>query len=321
MAGPELDLESQAGSPQPEVVNSLLKAARAGDEVAYAKLHSTFGAALAGSILRATGCLPREAIAWADQVWQKNRALILRLPAEGGYAGAGAFHRYVLNECSGWFPVRNEENLARRREVPWPRTEEGHLVELPDPNAEAAHQFMIRRKQFALLLQIIFDPRVGYPHQQLSFVLSRYVYGQVTPRGLDGNPGAVKAKHALTALRDLAAVIASEYGALAVPDFPFNGEFCPCLASLYARLGLTVSELMRSDGASLSQFQRLARQPVGKTLLQDYFPQSDDGAEAAISLWTCRVGQRVRKLLGLHPNLAGDDQLWSRIEGVASKVG
>jgi hypothetical protein len=316
-ASSDSNQESQPGSLQPEAVAALIRAAHEGDEAAYGRLHAAFVMALAGSIRRATGYSSEQALAWADETWQKNRTLILRLPEEGGYTSAmGAFHRYVLKHCSGWSAARSEENLVNRHEVLWPRTEDGELMDLPDPNALAAHQLVIRCRQFALLLQIVFHPKVGYPHQQLAFVLSRYVYGRTTPRGLDGDPAIVKERHADMPLHDLAELVVAEYRALAFPESPFGGQPCPCFAGLYARLDLTVGELMRSDGPSLKQFVHLAQRRVGQTLLRDYFVGTGDGAEAMISLWTSRVSQRIRKLLQLNTNLPAE-QMWSRLEGLA----
>jgi hypothetical protein len=85
-------------------------------------------------------------------------------------------------------------------------------------------------------------------------------------------------------------------------------------------LDLTVAELMRSDGASLAQFRRLAERRVGQTLLRDYFPGTDDGAEKAISVWTSRVGERIRRLLGPSVNPARE-RIWDRIEGLLEKNG
>ena len=303
-----------------EEVIAHLDQARRGDSAAYDRLYTAFQDALCGAIQRLwpyEARLSKEAATLlALQTWHKERASILRSPTEGGYrAELGAFHRWVIKACTDWRNVRPEDGAASKKEVAWPTDEHGGLVELPDRNQPTADEFIVKCRKFALLLEIVFLPKVGYPHQQLCFVLSKYVYGVRTPRGIDGSPALVVQRHRQMQLRELAQCAADAYRALDFPGTPFAGEKIPCFAQLYQRLELTISELMSGDGESLDQFKHLRTFRTADTRLEDYFVGTASDPEDAVSLWSHRVSRAVRRRLGPTPG-SDESRFWSAAENL-----
>ena len=272
----------------------LLGQALEGDHQAYEALYARFELRLCGAIRWRAGHDAESAASWAHETWGKCRESILRPPAEGGYsADKGLFHRWVIEQCTGWGQVRPEDWVPAR-EVAWPRNDQGDLIELPDPKQLGADEIAQMRRRFGLLLEIIFLPATGYPHQQLCFVLSKYLHGRWTRRGVDGSPGVVAEEYCQCQLGGLAQVVRDQCRAIEVPDRDPSEPAPRWFAGFCERLAQKVADIMAGDGASLTQFQALRHCCARDTRLAEYLAGSERSAEAAISLWCNRGGNGVR---------------------------
>ncbi len=126
-------------------------------------------------------------------------------------------------------------------------------------------------------------------------------------------------KHCQMQLGALGGVVGDAYLALDFPEGARTPEQIRCLAGLYKRLQLTISELMAGDGESLEQFRRLRALLARDTRLDDYFAGGDSNPKDAISLWSHRVSRAVRRLLGPVP-YSDSSRFWTAAENVPRNV-
>jgi hypothetical protein len=325
---------------------ALLVQARGGDTAAYEDLFSAYAEALCGAILsrwssaksrpealEGTGtgggepwgssvARPSEEVAasWARQLWDKHKAEILRKPEEGGYAGKVEFHRWVIRECTSFGSFRSEDDLRSKLEVDWPRGEDGNPIELADQKQLTPEELVDECAKLAVLLEIVFLPETGYPHQQLSFVLGKYIHGKPGKQGYQCDSALVVKQYNHKTLGDLAQFIAGQCRCrdLDFADSPFSSGRVRWLEALEDRLRLILADLMASDGASLTQFQRMKARVVRSTRLEEYCPSGVSAPEDAVTWWCHKVGARLRHLLG-PAWVKGEDAFWPDAEKQARK--
>jgi hypothetical protein len=203
--------DDQHRPPEPSAVAAQVAAARGGDESAYAWLQERFHRPLVGLVVLKTGWEHRHADQAVRANWVERRLDILRPPEAGGYDPEGSllFHSYVWKHCVAWSALYEEGD---RRPPPVSlTTAEGEEWELPDeaqPSPDAAEIERERARTFSeamhLLLDWLFRPETGYPHQQLAFGFAKLLYGKPSPRGLEGDPGRTVSAHGSTRLAKLA---------------------------------------------------------------------------------------------------------------------
>ncbi|HXP62014.1 MAG TPA: hypothetical protein VN829_16075, partial [Dongiaceae bacterium] len=167
----------------------------------------------------------------------------------------------------------------------------------------------------AILLEVVFLPKTGYPHQQLSFVLGKGILGKASRRGYDCNSALVVREYSGTTLSELAEFVADQFSNpdLDFPGSPFARERLRWLEALEKRLSLTLAQAMARDGASLKLFESIKARAAGSTHLEDYWPGGAMAPEDAVTGWCHKVGAKLRGMLG-PAQLKGKDALCDEIE-------
>lgn len=298
-------MDDRTRLPEPSAVAAQVAAARGGDASAYAWLQERFHRPLVGLVVLKTGWEHRHADQAVRGNWVERRPDILRPPASGGYDPEGSllFHSYIWKHCIAWSTLY-EAGDRHPPTVPL-GTGAGEERDLPDevqplPDAAELEREHARTLSEAmhLLLEWLFRPETGYPHQQLAFGFAKLIYGEPSPRGLEGDPGRTVSAHGSTRLAGLT----GEFGRAYADLF----RFCPldrerverALDPLRNRLPWRVSELAAGDRESAAQWAGFSRRRVGKTALRDYFGAWHGDGIKAVTNWANRVKSRIERALG-----------------------
>ena len=307
--------------PDREQVVETIGRARAGSESAYQWLQDRFHLALVGVVAEKTGWEHDHARQAVDEVWKEERTCLLREPGEGGYGatGRGSFHFYVWNHCIPWAkhyerntrggavegndriplnPVKVFRDEHRWEPLAGP---DGRPREVPVPPKDSAGRTAeegASSEAMFVLLEVVFLPDIGYPHQQLSFGFSKLIYGRPSKGGgMYGDPTQTVEKHAVVDFAVLTADFASAYAGLIVLTPADEARIQDALEPLRARLPATVAEMVRGDGESEEQCAGFAGRPVGETRLEDYFAAWNGNGVTAVTNWSNRVKERVKRWL------------------------
>lgn len=313
-------VDDRSRMPEPSAVAAQVAAARGGDVSAYAWLQERFHRPLLGLVVLKTGWEHRHADQAVRENWVERRPDILRPPELGGYDPEGTlqFHSYIWKHCTSWSALY--EAADRHPPTISLTTEEGDEWDLPDgvqPPPDAAEiareHAQTVSEAMHLLLEWLFRPETGYPHQQLAFGFAKLLYGKPSPRGLEGDPGRTVSAHGSTRLVRLT----EEFGRAYAELF----RFCPLdrervertLDPLRKRLPLRVSDLAGGDRESAAQWAGFARHRVGKTALRDYFGAWHGDGIKAITNWANRVKSRIERALG-RAGLASQARLMAEAE-------
>lgn len=308
--------------------------ARGGDEAAFQRLRDRFHLPLVGIVADKTGWAHEQAREAVDLVWDEGREFILRSPGEGGYgaSGRGSFPYYIWNHCISWAGTyeRNTDEgdvagpdraklhavkIERPRKGEEPLVDaEGRPRDVPVPPRDSAgrtaEEGALTEAMF-VLLEVLFLPAIGYPHQQLSFGFSKLIYGRESEGGgMYGDPTQTVQNHASAQLAALTADFAQGYAELVALTSPDHTRIQAALEPLRARLPATVAALVRGDGESERHCAGFAEQLVGETRLENYFAAWGGDGVKAITNWSNRVKERVKRWLRLHgpvPSGAGSE--------------
>jgi len=288
----------------------LIEAARAGDDAAYARILNSWNEPLIGLMRRLTGWSSDAARDVAFLIWSKQREFILRPAADGGYTDgpmppasrSRLFHTYVLMDCTDWGRV-----LARHAEIA-----PGIAAELPeqiDTITPSPVESLEKRAACEALFSLVCSPRTGYPHQQLTFIFSKYMFG----RGSNGNQGdalRTDAECGPVPMRELFRRLERELFWLDDRGpASGNGVIGRAFVQLHRRLSLTVEEMFAEakDTQAARRHAPLLGKVVGDTCLRDYYPPhpEDDRKERQahtqnlIADWCRKVAVKLRGQLGL----------------------
>lgn len=320
-----MNAQADNGSPpaKAEVVE-MIRQARGGEEAAFQWLRERFHWPLVCVVARKTGWEHGHAGEAVNRLWEEERGCILRAPEEGGYAlsARGQFHYHVWNHCTAWSAQYDRKTFAdgdglagplqRHAVTPEDKLKpllpiedsEGRPHEIPveqdfeaDDGSGRSPDARARCEAMFVLLEVLFLPSIGYPHQQLSFGFSKLLYGRVNPGGIYGDPTRTVRDHGSALLKLLAEDLAKAYADLVALTPADHARVQGALTPLRVRLPVTVAEMIKGDRESELQCSVFADRQVGATQLQDYFGAWKGDGVKAITNWSNRVKERVQRWL------------------------
>ena len=284
---------------------TLLERVRNGEPKAFDELARQYQGALLGYVRARVPASSLDPEDITQRVWVAVWKGLRQSPEDGGFDPTkGSFYSFVLGRYARFFVLRaREEGGKHRRESSIDELQErlGEAGELPDHSGtepdsslEAAERVRLRLQAFAEIFRIVFLCG-GYPHQQLAFGFSKYLYGQYGDRAQ-----RVHTRHGSTALEQLTDDFWKACQQVTeIPGGMARGQLRDSLKPLEERLSLAIENLMALDKASLVHFAGLAGMTAEQTCLEDYYSQRKGGYTAAIPDWCYKVERRVREVLGL----------------------
>jgi hypothetical protein len=303
-------------------------------ELAYAWLKEHFHWPFVKLIDDKTGWGRDHAEPVAVQVWRDRRERILRAPEAGGYDPKGSllFQSYLWKECCnpwreqydraikpqtsaptppsgratnpkdqevGLAAVKPESRIARdsTRVDPTGRERDFADSDQPPPGQRLVDQEadeVIAEAMF-LLMEMLFRPETGYPHQQLGFAFSKLIYGAPSARGIQGDPTRLLTEKADTALDKLTEEFEEAYTAMLGAEGWQRDRIRRAVMPLKSRLGQTLEQTFCKDPASRDIFAHLAAKHVSESTLNEYLAAWSKPAPEAVAEWCFRVRRNIVK--------------------------
>lgn len=287
----------------------LVEKARGRNRKAFEQLVNAFQKPLVGFILTRSTASQSDAEDIAQDVWCEVWEQIHRPAEENGYDPTkGRFYTFLINyfampKIKDWQrdKIRSHERTGMletddRRGVREPAAPTQSSQ--PDVGLQVEEHFRLANAAFLELLRLTFLCG-GYPHQQLAFAYSKLIYGQPSPRGIEGAAEKVHHEHGAVPLDTLTSTFWEAYASASRLTAELLQRINHYLDPVRFRLPLKVAELVQLDSASRTQFKRLLRKKVGQTRLRDYYAHHKGSFTAAIPDWSYKVEKRTREILGL----------------------
>lgn len=288
----------------------LIASARDGDEEAYRKIRTDWNGPLIGLMRRLAGWPADQAGQVAELIWTGQRDQILRSARRDGYRigpmpptnRPRLFHTYVLMDCTSWGRV-----LAKGAEItPTAEPDLSALEFMADPNAPAPSETLQRLQSYESMFAVVCDPRTGYPHQQITFIFSKYFFGR-GQRGLHGDTLRTDAECGDRDLDMLLDRLKRDLNLIHERYAGANREWIDrALEPMNNRLELSVARMFRDrkDTQSIDRFGGLLEALVGTTAIRDYYPKyGGDEADVRrqvqnlLADWCRKVGTKIRQML------------------------
>jgi RNA polymerase sigma factor (sigma-70 family) len=283
-----------------------------GDLDAFARLRQAFHATLVRYISRALPAGEEEAEDLASDVWIRVFDKIGTFDPDRDVA----FYTFVIA-----FSARRLVEDARRRRRKFKafrqiESEEGSetIEEFPDTRqggppdlAVAAEEQQLKSAAFRELFRLTFLCG-GYPHEQLAFAFSKHIYGKESPRGIEGAPKRLDEEHGSTPLGEMANRYWQDYEkASTIGDEALLRDLEAQLEPIHHRLSLPVEELLRFDETHDRYGVELLRKRSSESCLREYYAGHEGGSSAAISEWSYRVKEAVRRALGARKEVSSEE--------------
>ncbi len=286
---------------------TLTEKARKGDKDAFNRLVEIFTLPLIGHILARIGGSRSDAEDIAQEVWLAAAGSIRLKPQEGGFdIHKGGYYNYLINRYAK-FKIRQwKQKQKRNREYPFPADREfkGLYPQIKDSDEssspDALLHFMEEReqkaKQYWELLRIVFLCG-GLPHQQISFLYSKIIYGRKSPRGIEGNPKKVNERHGAESLNKLHEKFWKCFKAAAQIDESIIEGRRHYSDPLKKRLQLKVQTLVGNDSRLMKYLAKILNIQAAETNLADYYAEFAGGYSTAVPDWCYKVERRIRTVL------------------------